>query len=142
MKIDSKKLRNFLKPHLIGYFLIRNSWMLHFWRSTKNISIKDPIFFLGCQGDGLTFISRIIRRNKNIITCSGNSNYWAGADEMATVYEPFLTPNLRSSGWFTKDKVYHKLFKSPRSWTYANDDLLDKYRLKKMNCRKKTVTDF
>ncbi len=135
MKIKSKSFYKFLKPHLIGYFLKRNSWVFHLFRDLKGVNIKDPIFLLGCQGDGLTFISRVLRRNINIISSTGNSKYWTGADEMAAIYEPYLSKNLRSSGFLTRDKVNHPIFKSPRSWTYANNDLIQHYRIEYSNLK-------
>ena len=37
------------------------------------------------QGGGLTIISRILRRSRNVVSISGGSNYWSGADEMNSV---------------------------------------------------------
>jgi hypothetical protein len=47
--------------------------------------VNKPIFLLGMQGGGLTIISRILRRTRNVVSISGGSNYWSGADEMNSV---------------------------------------------------------
>ena len=47
--------------------------------------VNKPIFLLGMQGGGLTIISRILRRSRNVVSISGGSNYWSGADEMNSV---------------------------------------------------------
>jgi len=116
------------KTDRIYYLWKRNNWMLHplsYFSAFKNVQIKGPIFLLGNQGDGLTLLSRILRRHSFVISATGNSQYWAGADEMANVYEPILPSEL--SGIRFKAPKHHK-FTPPRSWSYACDELIDKYR--------------
>lgn len=91
------------------------------------ILIDRPIFLLGVQGGGLTLISRILRRHPQVVSVTGNHRYWAGADEMHTVLGPILPAEL--TGVRYKVPVPdHPVFKPPRSWTYACDELLPHYR--------------
>jgi hypothetical protein len=99
----------------------------------KNIHIHKPVFLLGNQGDGITFISRILRRNRDVVSISGNSNYWTGADEMATVLELFLPPRLRLAGRLVRTDPDHPQFFQPRSWSYGSDDLYKQYHLTEHN---------
>jgi len=116
------------KLNAIYYLWKRNNWMLDPRSYTgyfSKIPINSPIFLLGNQGDGLTLVSRIFRRHPQIISVTGNSKYWAGADEMMSVYEPILTPEL--SGTDLK-APYHKTLPAPRGWSYACKDLFNFYR--------------
>lgn len=100
------------------------TWLSHF----KKPEINKPIFFVGNQGDGITFISRIIRRHNQIVNITGNNNYWTGADEMQGVMALRLPRTLVKSGkWVHKDPPHPKFF-TPRVYSYASDDLVDKYR--------------
>jgi hypothetical protein len=96
----------------------------------SNISINDPIFLIGNQGDGLTLLSRMLRRNPQVVSVTGNSNYWAGGDEMMNVFEPILTSEL--SGIFISAPP-HKILKPPRSWSYASNALIKRYRKTEKN---------
>ena len=121
-----KKDQNIINA--IYYLWKRNNWMLDIRYLTSyftKIPIDSPIFLLGNQGDGLTLISRIIRRNPKIISVSGNSNYWAGADEMVSVYEPILGAEF--SGLLI-DPAYHQDFPPPYGWSHASNDLIKFYR--------------
>lgn len=100
----------------------------------NNYPIFNPIFLIGNQGDGLTLLSRMLRRNNDVISVTGNSKYWAGADEMQNVYEPILPKEL--SGIRLKAPK-HKIFSPPRSWSYACDDLISYYRNTKSDANKK-----
>jgi len=117
--------------NVILYIWKRNKWMLnpksYIGSFVSDISINQPIFLLGVQGGGLTLISRMLRRHPQVVSVSGNYKYWSGADEMHTVLGPILPPELAG----TRYKVPwpdHPLFKPPRSWTYACDELLPYYR--------------
>ena len=87
--------------------------------------MDHPVFLIGNQGDGLTLVSRMLRRHPQVVSVTGNSKYWAGADEMQNVFEPVLPPEL--SGIRLRAPK-HKFLTPPRSWSYACDDLIDKYR--------------
>lgn len=112
------------------YLWKRNNWMLDprsWFGSLDGIPIDRPIFLLGVQGGGLTLISRMLRRHPQVISVTGNFRYWSGADEMHTVLGPILPEELTG----TRYKVPwpdHPVFKPPRSWTYACDELLPYYR--------------
>ena len=112
------------------YHWKRSNWILFypFYYLTKlnNFEkIYNPIFLLGNQGDGLTLMSRVLRRNKSVVSVTGNYKYWAGADEMQNVYEPILPPDL--SGMRFKAPKHPRLT-PPRSWSYACDEMLSYYR--------------
>ncbi|MFB6273385.1 MAG: sulfotransferase [Salinibacter sp.] len=112
------------------YLWRRNRWMLNprsYISSFPEVPIQRPVFLLGVQGGGLTLVSRMLRRHPRIVSVSGNHRYWAGADEIHTVFGPLLPPELTG----TRYKVPwpdHPLFDPPRSWAYASDELLPYYR--------------
>lgn len=112
----------------IMYLLRRNSWMLDpswFLQFYHETQIDRPIFILGNQGGGLTLISRILRRNHDVVSITGNANYWSGADEMQNVMGPLLPPELTG---LRHKAPYHPLLTAPRSWSYASNALIQKYR--------------
>jgi hypothetical protein len=93
----------------------------------SDVEIEKPIFFLGTHGSGLTLVSRMIRRNRSVVSVTGNYQYWSGADEMAVVLGGILPFEL--SG--IKHKLpSHKLINNTSAWIYACDSLIDIYRLK------------
>src|SRR6056297_2994992 len=100
----------------IYYLYKRNNWLLdfsHFYKDFDDIKIDKPIFLLGVQGGGLTLISRTIRRQKNIVSVTGNNNYWYGADEMQNVLWPILPSQFTG----IKHKFpSNKNFITPRGW--------------------------
>ncbi|HDO25316.1 MAG TPA: sulfotransferase [Nitrospirae bacterium] len=110
------------------YLWKRNNWMLNpknYFANYIDVVVNGPIFLLGNQGDGLTLLSRMLRRNPAVVSVTGNSAYWAGADEMANVYELVLGREL--SGIRIR-APRHEKFTPPRSWSYACDELIDEYR--------------
>jgi len=114
--------------NLLFYLWKRNNWMLDLrsWVGQfKRVRIDRPIFLLGVQGGGLTLLSRMLRRHPEVVSVSGNHQYWSGADEMQNVLEPLLSSEI--SGIRIK-APFHPILKPPRSWSYACDDLIDKYR--------------
>jgi hypothetical protein len=124
--IFSQFLRNNkLSFNLLGYYFKRTLPLL-FYPFTKNKEINKIVFFIGNQGDGLSFVTRIIRRNKNIVSISGDSKYWSGPDELATVMEYFLPYNLRLPGLLTKEKLKTNL-SPPRSWSYGSNNFYKHY---------------
>lgn len=112
----------------IYYAYRRNNWVFdpsRYFCPYSHIQIEKPIFLLGTQGGGLTLISRMLRRNKEVISVTGNFRYWAGADEMQNVLGPILPKSLTG----IKHKVPpDEVFDIPRGWLYATDRLLEKYR--------------
>jgi len=116
--------------NLLWYLWRRNNWMLDprsWFGKFEGVAIDRPIFLLGVQGGGLTLLSRMLRRHPQVVSVSGNHRYWSGADEMHTVLGPILPAELTGARY----KVPwpdHPVFKPPRSWTYACDELLPYYR--------------
>ena len=117
---------NKINFNLIGYYFKRTIPLVYYY-FIKSKSPKRIVFFIGNQGDGLSFITRIIRRNKSVVSITGNSNYWNGSDEMATVMEPVLPYSLRSPGLMTKERIKSEL-KAPRSWSYGSNNFLNHYK--------------
>lgn len=75
------------------------------------------------KGGGLTLLARMLRRHPQVVSVTGDHRYWSGADEMHTVFGPILPSELTG----TRYKVPwpdHPVYKPPRSWTYACDELL------------------
>jgi hypothetical protein len=114
--------------NLVYYHWRRSNWIFgpRFHLSDfRKIVIEKPIFLIGNQGGGLTLVSRILRRNPNVISVTGNYKYWSGADEMQNVFElnlPFELAGLKIKA------PHHPVLTLPRSWTYATDTLLPYYR--------------
>jgi len=100
-----------------------------FFFSFDDLNIDAPIFFIGNQGGGLTLVSRMIRRHADIVSITGNNDYWAGADEMQRVMVARLPNELRLAGRILGTDPSHPKFMPPRSWSYACDDLVDDYHL-------------
>jgi len=114
--------------NMLYYIYKRNNWIIDIRRFTNNfekISIDRPIFLLGTQGGGLTLVSRILRRNKDVVSVTGNHLYWSGADEMQNVLGRILPPELTG---IVHKAPKHPEIPPPRGWSYAVDDLIDKYR--------------
>lgn len=93
----------------------------------KKVPIRNPIFLLGNQGGGLTFISRILRRNQDVVSCTGNAHYWTGGDEMQRVFGLSLPPSLRTGGRWLGGDPPHPHLTPPRSWSYGVDELVEQY---------------
>lgn len=123
------------KIKLLGYHIKRFSWIL-FIPFAKPILPKKVIFLIGNQGDGISFISRILRRNKDIVTITGNHKYWTGADEIASVMEIYLKNELKSPGYFSKE-IINKNLTGPRSWSYGSDALIGDYKRNEKDFSKK-----
>lgn len=116
------------KLNYLYYLFKRNNWMLDprlIFKSFKTYEIDKPIFLLGNQGGGLTLLSRMLRRHRDVINCTGNKSYWTGADELHAVYGPILPFSL--TGLIYKMPQHH-IFNKQRSWSYAIDDSIDTFR--------------
>lgn len=113
-----------------AYYWKRNNWMLHapsLWCNYTHVQIDRPIFLLGNQGDGVTLISRFLRRHSQVVSVTGNNAYWSGADEMQRVMELRLPPRLRLAGKLTRSDPPHPRYFQPRSWSYGCDELYQAY---------------
>ena len=112
------------------YYWHRNNWMFYlpgWFRELGVEKIDRPVFLLGNQGDGITLISRFLRRHPEVVSVSGNSTYWTGADEMQRAMEYRLPHSLRLSGSLFKTDPNHPMLSMPRSWSYGCDDLYNAY---------------
>lgn len=125
------------RANFAWYLWRRGNWLFdprslvaHF----REVEIDRPIFLVGNQGDGLTLVSRMLRRHSQVVSLSGNHHYWAGADEMHRALLGRLPPSLVNGGYFLGRNPRHEILTPPRSWSYAADDLIDWYR--------KTADDF
>ena len=95
---------NFFKRFSVEYlyYLLRRA--IPYWIamicSLPGIGVRGkphrPIFLLGMQGGGLTLISRILRRNEDVVSVSGGCRYWSGADELNSVLGGLLPAELAS----------------------------------------------
>ena len=102
--------------------------------SLNSVDIESPVFFLGTQGGGLTLVSRMLRRSAQFVTIGGGPSFWTGHDEMDKFHIGHeLLPDelaLRSPGYnnMTGTEEDHPVFGLERSWVYATDELLPRYR--------------
>lgn len=89
----------------------------------KNQTIDRPIFLLGTQGGGLTFLGRVLRRSKGVFSFAADRRYWNSADEMHIHMDTGLpeTLRLRHSKALTDLKV-------SEVFNYANDRCLHSFR--------------
>ena len=113
-----------------AYYWKRNNWMLYlpsWWQDYAQTPIDRPIFLLGNQGDGVTLISRFLRRHSQVVSVTGNRTYWSGADEMQRVMELRLPRRLRLAGKLTRSDPPHPRYYQPRSWSYGCDELYEAY---------------
>jgi hypothetical protein len=119
----------------------RHLWRLHPHRFVKDIDsipIDRPIFLLGTQGGGLTLIARALRRHPRSVSVTGNCSYWAGPDEMHSVMEDCLPPQLGG----IKNKIPpHSRFPK-RDWLYAVDEMLPLYRQQASNATPEMAGQF
>lgn len=103
-----------------------------------DIPINRPVFLLGVQGGGLTLLTRILHRHPCVVTIGGGRRYWVGNNEMDKQYIRDLPEalTLRSPGFtspvfkthMTGAEERHPVFGRERSWVYACNDLVDRYR--------------
>jgi hypothetical protein len=102
-----------------------------------SVKIDQPVFFLGTQGGGLTLVSRMLRRSGQFITIGGGPSFWTAHDEMDKFHIGHeLLPDemaFRSPGYnnVTGQEENHPVFGLERSWVYATDELLPRYRMTK-----------
>lgn len=115
------------------YYYKRQKWMFSypFANRLHDNVIQSPIFIVGHQGNGATLVSRIIRRADQVVTFSGNSNYFTGADEMQSGMGICL--DYRLTGLLHKVPKSNK-FGSRRGWSYACDELLPFYKFSEKDC--------
>jgi hypothetical protein len=109
----------------------RDRWRFSIRRrlaGVDRIPIDRPIFVLGLQGGGTTLVSRCLLRHRDVVSMSGNSDYWVATDEMGFVRNRMarLPPSLWSSSH--RVDLDHPLFGVTHNSVYACDALLPSYR--------------
>ena len=109
----------------------RDRWRVSLQRRLRSVDViplDRPIFILGVQGAGETIIGRCLRRNRAVVSMSGNSGYWTGIDELGVVRNRMA--RLPASLWGCKYRtdIEHPLYGSNHNSIYACDDLLPFYR--------------
>jgi len=95
--------------------------------------IDRPVFVLGVQGGGLTVLARCLYRHPQVVYASGNSDWWAGPDEIHNcnhirdLPEPLVhrSYHFHNVGAVVEN---HPRFGYQRSWLYAVDELLPAFR--------------
>jgi len=105
------------------------------WLRLEDISIDRPVFFVGTQGGGLTLVSRVLARHRDVVTVRGNYRNWAAGVEMHCAFTDLPDAfALRSPGFWTYRHYRfgpdqdHPQFGRGRSWVYATNALLGQYR--------------
>jgi hypothetical protein len=99
-----------------------------------DVSIDRPVFLLGVQGGGGTIVARTLYRHSRAVYASGNSDYWAGPDEIHNCRHTIkdLPESLihRSAHFFNVNGRLdcHPIYGYQRAWLYAIDELLPGYR--------------
>lgn len=122
-------LRN--RANIVWYLWKRGNWLFDprcLLAHVREVEIDRPVFLVGNQGDGLTLVSRMLRRHPQLVSLSGNHKYWAGADEMHRAFLGRLPPSLVNGGRWLGKAPYHAELTPPRSWSYAADELIHSYR--------------
>ena len=100
---------------------------------TGHLPIDRPVFVLGVQGGGLTVLARCLYRHPQVVYASGNSDWWAGPDEIhncnhiGDLPEPLVHRSYHFDN-VTSAVENHPRFGYQRSWLYAVDELLPRYR--------------
>ena len=129
-----------LHPNTLRSYYQRSKWRWSpsLWFADLNrCEIDRPIFFLGVQGGGLTLIARVLKRNNDVVTLSGNRKYWTGSDEMQSFVFSRLSPDfwgpLKANTLdlrFMNRKVKRDdpPYGGSHNWLYASDELLAEYR--------------
>jgi hypothetical protein len=95
--------------------------------TTSTVKLDRPIFLLGNQGGGNTFLSRMIRRNSAVVSVGGGNDYWTSADEMQKVYSIYLSGDYKLSDKLMNQDPYNSKFPVPRSWSYGTNELYNSY---------------
>jgi hypothetical protein len=115
-------------------------------RSLDDVPIDRPVFILGVQGGGGTIIARTLYRHPLAVYASGNSDYWAGVDEIHNCHHTIkdLPESLihRSAHFSNVDGKLecHPLYGYQRCWLYAIDELLPLYQRRASDADAGTAT--
>jgi hypothetical protein len=131
-----------IKIETLYYYYRRNRWMLRPDLMNKKLDltlIDRPIFITGLQGNGATFVSRVFRRIDNVVTLSGNSKYWSGADEMQSALSQYLPDKFSR---LTFKTPYSPYFSKRRGWVYACNEQLPFYKFTDLDFDEKEANKF
>jgi hypothetical protein len=131
-----------IKIETLYYYYRRNRWMLRPDLMNKKIDlsiIDRPIFITGLQGNGATFVSRVLRRIDDVVTLSGNSKYWSGADEMQSALAQTLPDKFSRLTFKTPFSLY---FNKRRGWAYASNEQLPYYKFSELDYNKPEANKF
>lgn len=115
----------------IWYLWKRNNWIVYpkrFFSKYADVVIDRPVFVVGNQGDGLTLVARMLRHHSNVISITGGSNYWSGADEIQNVMKYRLPSCLTLYGQCLENLQADERMTPPFSWAYGCDSLLPAFR--------------
>ena len=102
-------------------------------RSPDSVPIDRPIFILGTQGGGATILARCLHRHPEAVYPSGNSNFWAGPDELHNcphlydMPEPLIHRSYHF-GTVTEALPHHPRYGYQRAWLYAVDEMLPTFQ--------------
>jgi len=127
-------LQKVLDRFMHGYWKNKIYWTpRRLYVPLSKVQIDRPIFLLGTQGGGGTFLSRIIRRHPDVCYITGNKRFWAGEDELHNKRRFKHLPDdwvLRSPGYrnLLGIEKYHPKFGYERSWLYCTNELLTAYQ--------------
>ncbi|MEM7350584.1 MAG: sulfotransferase [Acidobacteriota bacterium] len=97
-------------------------------RSIDAVVIDRPIFLLGNQGDGLTLLSRIIRRHPAVVSVTGGPAYWSGACDLQNVMRPRLPASLALPLRAPAGTMLPSHLPMPHSWAYGCSETINHYR--------------
>jgi hypothetical protein len=97
-------------------------------RRVDRVPLDRPIFFLGVQGGGETIVGRCLRRNRDVVCMSGNSDYWTGIDELGVVRNRMARLPVSLWGCKFRTDIEHPVFGPNHNSVYASDTLLPLYR--------------
>lgn len=131
-----------LDLNLLIYSFNRYRWKLdlkRYFSDFNNVTIDRPIFLLGTKGSGLTLITRMFRRNKQIVSVSGNYKYWSGPDEMHSVLGSILPSPLKAPEHLTP---YPRGIRIAHGGHTGMDKYVDHYRSSEAEATPDTKKEF
>jgi hypothetical protein len=90
------------------------------------VPLEHPIFLLGLPGSGGTLVGRCLRRHRDVVSASGNSDFWTGTDELGLIRNRMKKLPLPYRANRYRGDIEHPLFGSTQF--FACDSLLPHYR--------------
>ncbi len=90
----------------------------------KELNIANPpIFIVGLQGGGLTLVSRIFRRHKDVVSINGNNRFWSAGDEMQNECAKNLPEDFR----LFHCQYFNQYPFQRGGWMYGTNDYVDHF---------------